>query len=374
MQVIIMAAGQGSRMQPLTNTIHKSLLPINKHETFLSRLFHQLNEYEISKVVLVVGYKSEDVIKVANEYQLNTEIVYNDKYEQDTNIYSMKLALEKVNVHEPIIVIEADIYIDDLALRDIIKESQKGNSVWFTKNKFKKGQYGGILHKNLDNDIDDIKIVLAFESKYKDYDKLLGIMTIGVNEIALFKTFVNQYTNETIEQYYLVPWIKNLEQLHAKGYDLGKYLIESVNKVDEYELFVHSLQNRDYPNIAVELINIAQLLEIEEHIAERKDLLKKQILDEGIWNKPIVVEKNHNLILDGHHRFNIAKEIGLTKIPAILVDYDDIEVWSLKNAEHVTKNLVIEKAKTQNIYPNKTVKHKFNFHLPACKYHIKELR
>lgn len=373
MQVIIMAAGEGSRMRPLTDTTHKSLLPINSHETFLSRLLHQLNEYEISKVILVVGHNSEQVAEVAQDVQLNIDIVHNEKYKEDTNIYSMNLALEKLNQEEPTIVIEADIYIDDLALRDIISESKKGNSIWFTKNRFTKEQYGGVLHKNKHNDITDIQIVSSYEKYFHDYYKLLGIMTIGINELNLFKKLVKKYCEQTLKQYYLIPWIENLSNLPSKAYDLGKYIVESVNKPEEYHEFKIFLENQ-YDNIKeVQLVDVKSLLDIEEHIISRKDDLKNKILHEKVWNKPIIVEKNNKLVLDGHHRFNLAKEIGLSQIPAILVDYDDIEVWSLKDSEEVTKELVMSRVKKNNIYPNKTVKHKFNFKIPECRYDLEEL-
>jgi CTP:phosphocholine cytidylyltransferase-like protein len=360
-------------MRPLTDNTHKSLLPLNKHENFLSRILHQLNEYEISKVIVVAGYRAEEIMQVVNEYQLNTEVVINEKYRQDTNIYSMKLALDKVNIHEPVVVLEADIYLDDLAMRDIIFESQQDRSIWFTKNKFNKDQYGGILHCDENNTIRDIKIVPSFHSKYLGYHKLLGIMTIGSAELQLFKDLVNKYADETIEQYYLIPWIENLNLLPCLACDLGEYLVESVNRPEEYHLFVNYLESRHSVSHEIKLIDPQLLLDIEEYIQERKDLLKEKILKEAIWTKPIIIEKKHKLVLDGHHRFNIAKELNLSKIPVIEVDYADIEIWSLKKDQEVDKNLIISRAKKYNIYPNKTVKHKFDFKVPSCSYTLSEL-
>ena len=368
-----MTAGQGSRMRPLTNNIHKSLLPLNEHENFLSRMLHQLNEYEVSKVIVVAGYRSQSIIDVVNQYELDIEIVINDKFKNDTNIYSMKLALDKVNPKESVIVLEADIYLDDLALRDIINETKSNKSIWFTKNKFNNTQYGGILRCDSESSILDIRIVSKYEDKYDNYKKLLGIMTIGRDELSVYKKLVDKYVNKTIEQYYLIPWIENLIELPCVSYDLGDYLVESVNKPEEYHMFVDFLKNQSSEDMNINLIDLNLLLDIEEYIPERKDSLKEKILNETIWTKPIVVEKNHNLILDGHHRFNVAKELGMDKIPAILVDYDNIEIWSLKSSEKVDKDLVILKAKNGNIYPNKTVKHKFEFKIPSCNYKIEEL-
>ena len=49
------------------------------------------------------------------------------------------------------------------------------------------------------------------------------------------------------------------------------------------------------------------------------------------WIKPIVIESEHHLILDGHHRFDVAKRMGLTRIPVVIVNYKDIEIWSLRS-------------------------------------------
>ena len=156
-------------------------------------------------------------------------------------------------------------------------------------------------------------------------------------------------------------------------YDLGNYLVESVNKPEEYHIFVDFLENKNFDAEVIDLVNPNDLLDIEEYIPERKDALKEKMLKEGVWTKPIIVDKENNLVLDGHHRFNIAKDMGLTKIPAVIVDYDKIEIWSLKSSEKVNKDLIIKKAKEGNIYPNKTVKHKFDFKIPSCKYKIEDL-
>ena len=80
MQVIILAAGSGKRMGALTKAQHKSLLPINEENSFLSKLLHQLNEYEISKLVIVTGYLSKKIENIVSGFQMNYEIVYNERY------------------------------------------------------------------------------------------------------------------------------------------------------------------------------------------------------------------------------------------------------------------------------------------------------
>jgi len=58
--------------------------------------------------------------------------------------------------------------------------------------------------------------------------------------------------------------------------------------------------------------------------------LKRQILRDGHQRDPIVVDASTDVILDGHHRAEIFKSMGLTRIAVHRVDYSDprIEVRS----------------------------------------------
>lgn len=372
MQVVILAAGSGSRMGKITSNNHKSLLPINENDSFLSHLLHQLNEYQLSKVVVVTGYLSKLIEEVVKKFQMNIEIVFNDKYRQDTNIYSMKLALDNLSNEEPIVIFEADTYIDEIALKKIMTESEKGNSIWFTKGNFKEFQYGGILNDDSESNITDIRIVSKYENSFKDYKKLIGIQTIGPREMCSYKLLINTYVKKTLAQYYLIPWIDNLNSLPCISFDLSGSLIDSVNNEKEYKLFINKLkQNQN--NVKIDLISINLLKPIEDHIQERADMLFIDISNNDFWTKPIVVEKENFLILDGHHRFNVAKKMKLKNIPVVFTKYSDVDVWSLRKEEFVDIETVISRANKNDIYPNKTVKHKFPFTVPNCKIKISKL-
>ena len=375
MQVVILAAGKGSRMGEITSNNHKSLLPINENDSFLTHLLHQLNEYQLSKVVIITGYLSNMIEEVVKDYQLNIEVVKNNLYDKDTNIYSMKLALDHLSDQEPIVIFEADTYIDELALRRIMAESESDKSIWFTKGDFNSSQYGGILKDNVDNEVSDVKIVSEYKEQYEGYKKLLGIQTIGSNEIDFYKKLVNEYAQQTLAQYYLIPWIENLENLPCFSNDLSSFTIESVNNAKEYKLFVSRLKEKENQfKVKIDLVSIDKLLPIEDHIQERADMLFDEISNSIWWTKPIVVEKQNSLILDGHHRFDVAKKMRLKEIPVVFTSYNDVDVWSLRKSEYVDVPTVIKRAKEKNIYPNKTVKHKFPFSIPHCKIKISDLK
>ena len=210
-------------------------------------------------------------------------------------------------------------------------------------------------------------------NKYSDYFKLLGITTIGKNELEKYSQLLNQYANKTIKQYYLVPWIENLNKLFCYGYDIDKNLVTSFNTQEEYQRFIKNLKKRKKYLSNYKLIKINKLYPIENFIEKRKIIIRNKIIKEGYWTKPIIADKENNLIMDGHHRYQAAKDIGFDRVPVIQVDYRDIIIWSLKESEIVSKELVKEKALSSNIYPNKTVKHKFYFEVKECKIPLYEL-
>jgi hypothetical protein len=94
------------------------------------------------------------------------------------------------------------------------------------------------------------------------------------------------------------------------------------------------------------LMKIEELKEHEETRPDYLEMLKNEILSDGILKMPIAVDKHTLVILDGHHRLQALKRMGCTKIPCILLDYrsGSIEVYASRSGETVTKELVIETA------------------------------
>lgn len=64
-QVVILAGGLGTRLQPFTNDTPKPMFPIHGIP-FLTHLLRQVKDFGIDKVVLLLGYKSE---KIMSYYQ-----------------------------------------------------------------------------------------------------------------------------------------------------------------------------------------------------------------------------------------------------------------------------------------------------------------
>ena len=124
----------------------------------------------------------------------------------------------------------------------------------------------------------------------------------------------------------------------------------------------------------IELIPVKNLLHIEMHSVKRMRWLEKKIQKEGLWSRPIAVDEKHGLVLDGQHRMEVAKRLGLKHIPAVKFCYADVKIWSLRARYTFDWNEVTVRALSGDIYPYKTVKHEFKDSLPECMFTLDELQ
>lgn len=60
MKVIILTAGYGRRMRPLTNNTHKTLLKISG-KTVLQRIINALRELNLTDITIVTGYRESEI-------------------------------------------------------------------------------------------------------------------------------------------------------------------------------------------------------------------------------------------------------------------------------------------------------------------------
>jgi choline kinase len=369
MKAIILAAGEGKRLQPLTKEKPKCLLK-HKDETILERLINQIKRQGIEKIIVIVGYLKEKVIEKIGDID-GVKIDINHRYREDTNIYSMLLAVKDID--EDIMVFEADIIAEDEFIKYVSGTDFENKSVWFTGGKFTPDQNGGILKTDGKGNIIDIKIVEKYDEKYKEYDKLTGVMRIASKELEKFKELLKQYSSITLKQYYLVPWMDHIEDLASVKGDVSNYLFRTFNTIEDYKKINNMIFDEEVEERDVYLVETEKLCPIEAYDEKRLPVVRESIIQNGCWRYPLRIEKNHYLILDGHHSFEIALKMKLRFVPVIGFDYNEVKMWSLREEIPLDKKTVINNAKNGKIYPYKTVKHKFPNVRHECKIRLEEL-
>lgn len=110
-RAIIIAAGEGRRMRPVTLETPKPLIKVNG-KRILDRSIEALTEQGIQEIYLVVGYKKEQFFKLYGN-RPNIHIIENSNYLKGNNITSLYLAKDYLPGS---FVLEADLIIEDVSI------------------------------------------------------------------------------------------------------------------------------------------------------------------------------------------------------------------------------------------------------------------
>ena len=120
MRAIILAAGLGTRLRPMTDNTPKALIKV-KDKPLVEYQIEFLKGKGIDEIIVVVGYLHEQFDYLKEKY--NVELVFNDKYTEYNNFYSLYLVKEKLADSQNEWFL---IYGDDYKVQDIIVDSKAG--------------------------------------------------------------------------------------------------------------------------------------------------------------------------------------------------------------------------------------------------------
>ncbi len=114
---VILSAGMGTRLMPLTKDIPKPLLEVNGM-TLLERMMKNLMNENIKEFIVIVGYNKEKVIdlapKLEEKYSININILENEKYDVTNTSVSTYIASKYIeeNQEDDFILINGDNVVD----------------------------------------------------------------------------------------------------------------------------------------------------------------------------------------------------------------------------------------------------------------------
>ena len=174
MQAIILAAGMGRRLGEYTRDNTKCMLPVNGVR-LIDRVLGQLSQLGLSRVVIVVGYKGQNLIDyIGHRYddRLKIEYVNNPVYDKTNNIYSLSLAKDKLQ-EDDTLLIESDLIFDDSLFRMIMDNPYPNLAL---VDKYETWMDGTMVRIDEDNNIVNFIPKKAF--KYKDVDSYYKTVNI----------------------------------------------------------------------------------------------------------------------------------------------------------------------------------------------------
>ena len=117
MRAIILAAGLGTRLRPMTDNTPKALIKV-KDKPLVEYQIEYLKEKGIDEIIVVVGYLHEQFDYLKEKY--GVKLVFNNKYAEYNNFYSLYLVKDYLaNSY----VIDADNYLFKNMFRSDINRS-----------------------------------------------------------------------------------------------------------------------------------------------------------------------------------------------------------------------------------------------------------
>lgn len=121
MKAIILAAGYGKRMRPLTGREHKTLLKINGR-TIISRIVDGLLENGVTDIIVATGYLAARLENYLRESypQVPFTFVENLNYSNTNNIHSLSLVFDEVEIDDDTLLVESDLIYEPAVIRRII--------------------------------------------------------------------------------------------------------------------------------------------------------------------------------------------------------------------------------------------------------------
>lgn len=122
---IILAAGEGKRLRPLTDEQPKCLIPI-AGKSFLERTLTALDQIGLHNICIVAGYYSDLVKEFVDSHfhNVNARVCVNPDYAETNNAYSLALGLKKCEDHS-FLLLDGDLLYDFQLLESLINDRRQ---------------------------------------------------------------------------------------------------------------------------------------------------------------------------------------------------------------------------------------------------------
>ncbi len=216
MKAIILAAGVGSRIKPLTDNCPKTLLKIGDN-TILEMMISHIQDCGINEIIFVVGYLKEqikDYVKTKFP-DLNASFVTNNKYAETNTGYSLMLAKDLIQ-DSGFIKFDADVVFDKEILKKLIECEHESCLC---------------IDKNINLDAEEIKVIIDNQNRILNVNK-----TVNPKDAVGESIGIEKISKETAKLLF-----KELELMMQDKKNHQEYYEDAYERLIEKSVLFHAL-------------------------------------------------------------------------------------------------------------------------------------
>jgi L-glutamine-phosphate cytidylyltransferase len=212
MKSIILAAGKGSRLMPLTKNIPKCLVEING-KSIIEHQLSVLKNFNLDEINLITGYRSNKL------NYLQCKKIFNSKFDSTNMLYSLSCASNILD--DEILISYGDSIYDNKIIRKII-DCKLDICVASDIN------WKRYWESRYENPLDDLETfvkdsqdrIISLGSKPKNYSQIngqyIGLIKLSKKGAVIFKDKLNDYklfgivNSKPFEKAYITDFIQQL--------------------------------------------------------------------------------------------------------------------------------------------------------------------
>lgn len=235
LHIVILNAGKGRRLIPLTNKVPKCLLKIGG-KTILEHQISLFKELPSCKFTICVGYKKELIIdeleKDKSKYNLIYKTAVNPYFETTNTLHSLYLSVK--NLEEDLLVVNGDIMIDKGIIKHFLNKIHNRENLLLTQFKVADAE---AVRISLDTDrfVKEISKKISINKSVGEYT---GIGYFSKHDIKhLVRSLAKGVRNNMKMEYY--EWaVQNMINTYGTKIQVlntGKYNFIEIDTLQDYQ-------------------------------------------------------------------------------------------------------------------------------------------
>ena len=256
-RALILAAGEGTRLRPLTNDKPKCMVPLCG-VSLLQRQITCLNRQGIQDVHVATGYRSEQIEALGYPTTLN------ERYDQTNMVATLFTALDFIQQEGDLVISYGDIVFDDYNLQKLLANDDEV-ALMVDVN------WRELWALRLENPLEDAETLIMNDAGYvtelgkkpESYERIqgqyTGLIKIRADKIADFVDFYRDldisatYDGKNFDNMYMTSFLQALIdaqwKVKAVLVENGWLEIDSVEDLEHYELLADQGKLTKFYNI-----------------------------------------------------------------------------------------------------------------------------